>query len=215
VALTRKIPAVSLALLLLALLLLANLLALLPPTIDLAVCLNISSAKTNNNERDEVVIAPLHWWVPSHFIHLVFKRACPWAHLISSGSRYRWQPLQCLLPPFLYACVTPVYVSHIRKISTVISQPPGLYVDHHSINDHLTRTVRATGSLKAQLWSCGRTFDGVYAVHLKQLIKVICVYHTVSTHFATTTNSANMHVLCHRGQKDVTAAAVTLNFCFH
>jgi hypothetical protein len=63
-------------------------------------------------------------------------------------------PLQCLLPPSLPPHVIPVDVSHTRKISRMISRPPGLYVNHHSINEHLTCTVRAaTGSLKAQLWS--------------------------------------------------------------
>lgn len=41
-------------------------------------------------------------------------------------------------------------LSHMQDFRDMISRPPGLYVDRHSINEHLTRTVLATGSLRAQ-----------------------------------------------------------------
>lgn len=109
-------------------------------------------------------------------------------------------PLQCLLP-VLPTCATPVHVSHTRKISTMISRRPGFYVDYHSINEHLTRTVRAaTGSLKAGLWSWQNLPRRLCS--LPQTIDLrshLCISYTVSTRFIITMNSANIHVLCHRG----------------
>ena len=65
--------------------------------------------------------------------------------------------------------------SHIQAyISKMASRPPGLYVDHHSINEHLTRTVGATDSLKMQLW-------GWQNVRQPQLISFVYILYSVYT----------------------------------
>lgn len=148
----------------------------------LFVCLNKSSNKTNNEERDKVVIYPLPLLRHSSRVQM---RACPRARrLISSGSRNL-----CLLPPLLPACITPVHVSHTRKISRRILRLSGLYVDHHSINEHRTPCSQLWSWQNVQRRLCGlpqTSKSSVYILH--------SVYTPITIH------SANMHVLCHRGR---------------
>lgn len=59
-------------------------------------------------EHHKPIIAPLNRSIESYVIHLVFKRACPWVHLlISSRSRNRWRHCKCFLPPFLPSLLSP------------------------------------------------------------------------------------------------------------
>ncbi len=93
-------------------------------------------------ERDEAVIIP-----PTLVCSKLRHSSCVQARIPVGTSHSEritksLAPLKCLMPPFLPPCVTPVHVPHTLKTSGVISWPPGLYVDHHSINEHLTRTMR-------------------------------------------------------------------------
>jgi len=122
-------------------------------------------------------------------------------------------PLQCLLPPFLTTCVLQ-YTSHTqaRLPWRYRGRPVSTSTITALMNTSRVPCVRQA-HWKARLWRWQNVRRRLCS--LPQTIDLQS--HSCISHYTliTTMNSANMHVLCHRGQKDVTASTVTLNFCLH